>query len=166
MAGSFLVRAAKAADYEPVCALFAEVDELHRAHLPWLFSAPDGEPRSRELFEQQRSDASMAVFVAERQGLLGAATVLLRRAPEFALFIPQTWAVLDNIVVSSLARREGVGSALTHAAEHWARSHGAKWLELGVYEFNAGAREFYCALGYDPVLTKLRKALGPKDGEG
>jgi hypothetical protein len=30
---------------------------------------------------------------------------------------------------------------------------------LGVYEFNDDARAFYQALGYLPVLTKLRKPL-------
>jgi ribosomal protein S18 acetylase RimI-like enzyme len=160
MAEAFLVRATVAADYEAVCALFAEGDELHRVGVPWLFRASDGEPRSRELFEQLTGDTDSAVFVAEAHTLLGVATVLLRRAPELALFIPQTWAVLDNIAVSSRARRQGVGTALTRAAEHWARARGARWLELGVYEFNEGASSFYRALGYEPVLTKLRKPFG------
>jgi GNAT superfamily N-acetyltransferase len=59
----------------------------------------------------------------------------------------------------SQAPGAGEVRALTRAAERWAVGRGAKWLELGVYEFNAEARAFYQALGYSPVSTKLRKPL-------
>jgi GNAT superfamily N-acetyltransferase len=157
MSQTFSVRPAVREDYPAVAALLAEVDELHRVRLPWLFQVPSSEPRPLEFFEPPLNADSSLVFVAEAGPVVGVATVLLRSAPEFPVFIAQTWGVLDNIAVTGAWRRRGVGSALTRAAEGWARGLGAQWLELGVYEFNAAARAFYEKLGYLPVLTKLRK---------
>jgi diamine N-acetyltransferase len=159
MSEAFAIRPAVPDDYEEITALLAEVDELHRVQLPWLFGAPKIEPRPREFFDRLLSEQSSTILVADAASVVGIATVLIRTAPEFPVFIVQTWGVLDNIAVSKTWRRRGVGKALTHAAEAWAQQQNMSWLELGVYEFNAGARAFYEALGYLPVSTKLRKPL-------
>jgi ribosomal protein S18 acetylase RimI-like enzyme len=159
MSEAFVIRPAVPDDYQEITALLAEVDELHRVQLPWLFGAPKIEPRPREFFDRLLSEQSSTILVADAASVVGIATVLIRTAPEFPVFIVQTWAVLDNIAVSKTWRRRGVGKALTHAAENWAQQQNLSWLELGVYEFNAGARAFYEALGYLPVSTKLRKPL-------
>ena len=41
----------------------------------------------------------------------------------------------------------------------------ARWLELGVYQFNEPARSFYEKLGYVPVSTKLRRPLDTERGK-
>jgi diamine N-acetyltransferase len=158
MTEAFTVRAATLSDCAGMCALLAAVDELHHLNVPWLFRRPSAEPRPKEFFEQLLRGPDSTVLVAEaREQLVGVATAWLRDAPDFAVFVTQRWAVLDNIAVSEAWRRRGVGTALTREAERWAHSRGAKWLELGVYEFNDSARSFYQALGYAPVSTKLRK---------
>jgi ribosomal protein S18 acetylase RimI-like enzyme len=154
----FIVRAATLGDYDSMCTLLGEVDELHRLNAPWLFRKPSTEPRSRAFFEQLLGSEDAAVLVADATGpIVGVATALMRPSPDFAVFLSQTWGVLDNIAVSKSWRRRGVGTALTRNSERWAQGRGAKWIELGVYEFNAGARSFYQTLGYCPVSTKLRK---------
>jgi len=158
MAEPFIVRAATLADYDSMCALLGEVDELHRLNVPWLFCKPSAEPRSKAFFEQLLCDADAAAIVADAAGrVVGVVTALMRSAPDFAVFFSQTWGVLDNIAVSKSWRRRGVGTALTRHAERWVQGRGAKWIELGVYEFNDSARSFYQTLGYLPILTKLRK---------
>jgi diamine N-acetyltransferase len=159
MSAAFMIRPAAPEDYEGVCALHAEGDELHRTNVPWLFQAPSGEPRSLELFNKLRLGPDTAVFVADAGSIVGFATALMRTSPDFAIFIPQKWGVLDNIAVSKSWRRRGVGTALTREAERWAHTQGAKWIELMVYDFNDAARRFYEVLGYSPMLTKLRKPL-------
>lgn len=158
MTDTFSIRRATLSDYEQMRALLAEVDELHRLHLPWMFQEPAVEPRSKGFFEQLILDEHSALLVAEADSrLVGVATALLRTAPDFPVFIAQTWGVLDNIAVARGFRRRGVGSALIRDAERWVRGQGASWLELGVYEFNHEARAFYQSLGYAPVSSKLRK---------
>jgi GNAT superfamily N-acetyltransferase len=156
----FLVRSAAAGDYPAMAALLADVDELHRLNVPWLFRQPGLEPRPREFFGQLLASGDATVLVADAEGqVIGVATAMMRRAPELPVFINQSWGVLDNIAVARAWRRRGVGRALTRAAELWALGSGANWLELGVYAFNAEAHAFYQALGYAPVSTKLRKPL-------
>lgn len=158
MTGSFIVRGATLDDYREMCALLSEVDELHRSNLPWMFEKPAVEPRSVQFFEQLLGSQDSTLLVADSgTRLVGVAAVLVRNSPDFALFVRQSWAVLDNIAVSKNWRRRGVGTALIRDAERWAEARGAHWLELGVYEFNDEARAFYAALGYLPVSTKLRK---------
>lgn len=113
---------------------------------------------AREFFGQLHDSNDAAVLVADAAGhLVGVATALMKSSPNFALFITQTWGVLDSIAVSKSWRRRGVGTALTRHAERWVQNRGGNWIELGVYEFNDDARSFYRALGYSPVSTKLRK---------
>lgn len=161
MSGAFRVRVATSSDHEAACSLLAAADELHRVNVPWLFRKPALDPRTKEFFAGLLNGEDSTVLVAEAAGqLVGVATALLRSAPDFALFVTQRWAVLDNLAVLESWRRRGVGTSLTRDAERWARSRGASWLELGVYDFNEAARSFYQAMGYAPVLTKLRKPLG------
>jgi diamine N-acetyltransferase len=159
----FVVRVASSADYEPACVLLDQLDELHRLRLPWLFRTPETQPRSRSYFEQLLTADDSSVLVAEAGDIVGIAIVLLRAAPEFPVFIPQHWGVLDNVVVAPSHRRRGVGRLLALAAETWASARGAAWLELGVYEFNTEARRFYESLGYLPLSSKLRKVVPPSE---
>ncbi|HEX7452428.1 MAG TPA: GNAT family N-acetyltransferase, partial [Polyangiaceae bacterium] len=159
MSEPFVIRTAVPDDYRGIATLLAEVDELHRVRLPWLFRSPTSEPRPHVFFEQLLNGDSSTILVADAGSIIGVATVLIRTAPEFPVFVQQTWGVLDNIAVAGTWRRRGVGTALTRAAEAWARQQRVKWLELGVYELNHEARAFYAALGYLPVSTKLRKPL-------
>jgi GNAT superfamily N-acetyltransferase len=45
------------------------------------------------------------------------------------------------------------------AAEDWAIAQGATSIELGMYEFNSNAREFYQQLGYSTLHRRMNKAL-------
>jgi GNAT superfamily N-acetyltransferase len=85
--------------------------------------------------------------------------VLMRSAPALPIFVPQRWGVIDGIVVAEAWRRRGIATKLADAAEAWAREHGAAWVELNVYDFNAEASAFYRARGYDVLSSKLRKPI-------
>jgi GNAT superfamily N-acetyltransferase len=60
-------------------------------------------------------------------------------------------AVLWDIRVSPVARGQGVGSALFHAAELWAKARGCKQLKVETQNINVPACKFYarqgCVLG-------------------
>jgi ribosomal protein S18 acetylase RimI-like enzyme len=162
MSEDCVIRAATPADYEATCALFDGLDALHREQLPWLFRAPVGRARSRDHFDELVSSQRSSILLAVARGIVGVVTVRLQRAPDRAVFIPQDWGVIDEIIVLASWRRRGIGAQLARAAEHWANERGAAWVELGVYDFNTEARSFYEALGYLPVSTKLRRPLpGP-----
>jgi GNAT superfamily N-acetyltransferase len=158
MSEDIVVRGAVSSDYEGVIGLLSEVDKLHAEEVPWLFRAPVEPPRPRGWFEKWLHDDRSGILVAELAGnIAGVVTIILRAAPEFPVFIPQSWGVVDNLVVAHAARRRGVGTRLMRAAEAWAAERRAPWIELGVYEFNREARDFYAALGYAPTWAKMRK---------
>jgi ribosomal protein S18 acetylase RimI-like enzyme len=159
MSEDCVIRTASPADYQATCAVFDQLDAQHREQLPWLFRVPTDRPRSQRYFDELLSSHDSAVLLAAAGSIIGLATVRLQSAPDFAVFIPQHWAVIDDIVVLPSWRRRGIGSRLARVAENWANERGAAWLELGVYDFNTQARAFYEALGYLPVSTKLRRSL-------
>jgi len=122
-----------------------------------MFKTTDAALHSEANFADLLTRDDSVVFVADAGSLVGIAFGLLRAAPELPVFHQQRWGVLDTLVVDAAWRRRGIGKLLAHAIEAWALESGAPWVELNVYEFNAAARRFYEALGYQPYSTKLRK---------
>jgi GNAT superfamily N-acetyltransferase len=153
----FIVRTARPDDYAAACALLLGLDQVHWENLPWLLRVPPVPPRSEESFAKLLEGPDSVLFVAESTELVGVAIGVMKSAPEFAVFIPQRWGVLDALMVAVPFRRHGVGARLTNAVEAWAVERGASFVELGVYDFNVEARRFYERLGYVSTLTKLRK---------
>jgi len=150
------IRSAGVNDHAAACRLTDAVDELHRDRLPWMFKAPSEQPRTA-MFAEQLSRPDSTVIVADAGHVVGIAFGMMRAAPDMPVFIQQRYGVIDGLVVDPAWRRRGIGRLLTHAIETWAIGLGATWVELNVYDFNGEARQFYEALGYMPLSTKLRK---------
>jgi ribosomal protein S18 acetylase RimI-like enzyme len=155
------VRAATGADYEALCALFDEVDALHREAAPDVFRAPDGPARARAYVDELLADEATAVFVAAQgEAPVGAVVVMVRDAPDIPIFVPRRFAVVDNLVVGRRFRRAGAGRALMARAEAWAAAQGADRVDLNVYAFNEGAIAFYERLCYTTSMQRMSKPLG------
>jgi len=156
------IRAYEPRDYERARELFGSVDELHRERVPWMFKAPDREPRPVEYLETQviANDGALLVAVEGGGEVVGAVVILMRSAPDFPIFVQQRWGVIDSLVVAPTHRRNKVATRLLHAAEAWIKARGASWLELNVYDVNVEARAFYAAVGYLPFIHRIRKSLG------
>ena len=154
------IRKATGEDYSAVCALFDEVDALHRDHLPDIFQRPPGEARERDHYLGLIADENVGFFVASAGGeLVGFVHVIVRETPAVPVLVPKRYAVVDGIVVESGSRGRGVGGRLMDRAQEWALARGATALELNVYEFNEAAISFYEELGYRTLSRKMRKEL-------
>lgn len=155
------VRRARIEEYETLCALWAEVDNLHADALPRLFRRIDGPARSRDYVAQLLADEDAAVFVAAIGGeLVGLLTAEVHTAPAHPMFMPRSWVVIQDITVRSTHRRQGIGQALMDAVYRWARERGIADVELTVWEFNDEARAFYEALGYRTISRCMLHTLG------
>lgn len=155
------VRRAVHADLPRIVELFAQVDELHREALPWLFRKLD-EPRSREVLESFITAPGCATFVATdavESPAVGVLVVLLREASKAPIVRPAHVAEIDSLAVEVTARRRGVGRRLVQAALAWARDVQAERTELGVYEFNEQARLFWESMGFTTVFRRMAKKL-------
>jgi len=106
------------------------------------------------------ADEQTGFFVAEDNGeLAGNVHVIVRDTPLVPVLKPRRFAHIDEIVVKAAYRGRGVGHLLMEQAEAWARANGATAIELGVYEFNREAQDFYRGLGYTTFSRRMSKLL-------
>jgi ribosomal protein S18 acetylase RimI-like enzyme len=157
--GQFRIARAGRGDYASVCRLLSLLDDVHRERVPWLFRETNGPPRSRDEYAGLIAGPDSTVLLARSPQVVGVALVLVRSTPDFPVFVPTKFGLIDNLVVAPEFRRHGVGRALAAAAVEWSKKRGATWLELGVYEFNDEARRFYEKLGYTTLTRKLVKSF-------
>lgn len=69
---------------------------------------------------------------------------------------------LHRLAVAPALQGRGWGRALLEAAQEEARSRGAAWLRLDVYEDNARLVHFYAAAGYE-ARGRIRIDIGRDD---
>jgi len=157
-----VVRKATLDDYDELCALIAEVDELHRSNLPQRFREPEGPTREWEYFRSVITDESVGFFVAEDDGeLVGFVHVVVRDSRDFPILVPRRYAFVDSIAVREELRGTGIGRVLMERAHEWATSMGARAteMELNVFEFNEDAVAFYRKLGYRTICREMSRPL-------
>ena len=157
------IRKATEHDIEGLCQLIAEVDELHRDHLPHKFRTSDGPARERQFMLDLIEREDVGLFVAEHEEQqVGFVHVVVHDAPDFPIVQPRRTAWVDSIAVGRAARRGGIGRALMERAQQWALAMGAREIVLKVYQFNQSAIEFYRRLGYDTLAREMAKTVGDK----
>lgn len=98
----------------------------------------------------ERDDAFLAIGTTA-SGAVG--YVLAVAHPTLFANAPVVW--VEELMVSEVVRRSGIGRALMDAVETWARDRGAAYVSLATRR----ASDFYLALGYDESATFFRKLL-------
>lgn len=157
-----MIRPARLDEHETLCVLFAELDRFHREVRPEVFAEPEGPARSPELVAGLIEGPGSIILVAEDNGALaGLATLAEKTIPANPVRPERRIAEIDNLVVLPGHRRRGIAGLLLRHAEDWARGRGIASLELGVWEFNAGAGACYEAAGFAPTTRRLSKAVAP-----
>lgn len=155
-----IIRAATAGDYAALCALFDEVDALHRDHLPHIFRKPAGPARERAYYADLIADENVGLFLAEvNQCAVGFVHGIIREAPAIPILVPRRYAVVDSIGVKADYRGRGIGRVLMQHIHAWAIAAGASAIELNVHAFNAGAIAFYRRLGYEVASQRMSRSL-------
>ncbi|MCW5746779.1 MAG: GNAT family N-acetyltransferase [Alphaproteobacteria bacterium] len=154
------IRLASMRDYDELCALFDELDSLHRAARPDLFQEFDGPPRRRDQVARLLAGRESTILVAgAADGLAGLAVLLTRSPSDFAGAVPRHVVEIDNLVVREDCRGRRVGRRLLAAAVEWARQRRATHVEVVAHDFNADALRFYAAFGFTPSTRRLMLAV-------
>ncbi|WP_225770180.1 GNAT family N-acetyltransferase [Inquilinus sp. Marseille-Q2685] len=157
-----IIRPARADEHPALCDLFAELDRFHREVRPDVFIEPQGPSRSPELLAGLIAGPGSTILVAEDgSALAGLATLVERTIPANPVRPERRIVEIDNLVVMPTHRRRGIAGLLLRHAESWARGRGIGALELGVWEFNAGAFACYEAAGFAPTIRRLSKTVAP-----
>ena len=151
------IRAAQASDLEDLTAMRCllwptATEEEHRAELEAYFR---GEPLTT---------LPHTIFVAEgpesSRTLAGFAEVDLRSHAD-GCDPTRPVGYLEGWFVHEQMRRSGVGAALVHAAEDWARSHGCREMASDTWIDQQVSADAHQALGFEVVdrCIHFRKAL-------
>ena len=150
------VRLASLRDYEEMCSLFDELDELHRQARPDMFRAFPPPARTREQVAQWLAQPDSTVLVAQSdEGVVGLAVLLTRAPSSFAGAAPRKVIEVDNLVVRTDQRGRRVGRRLLAAAVEWSRQRRATHVEVAVHDFNRDARRFYESFGFAASVDRL-----------
>jgi GNAT superfamily N-acetyltransferase len=150
------VRQASLRDYEELCALFDELDELHRQARPDMFQPFPPPARTREQVAHWLAQPESTVLVAQSEdGVVGLAVLLTRTPSGFAGAVPRKVIELDNLVVRADQRGRKVGRRLLAAAVEWSRQRRATHVEVAVHDFNRDAKRFYESFGFLPSIDRL-----------
>ena len=140
---TFFVRHAEPGDASALVELARSVGSEEEG---WLITDGDwrGTAEERRYLRSIRRSPHAAVLVAEtRERVVGRLSIA--RDPH-----PASRHVADlGVMVARDHRRLGVGRALMHAAEGWARTAGISKIELHVFPYNAPAISLYETLGYE-----------------
>jgi diamine N-acetyltransferase len=153
-----LIEPARVEDFTAYSSLFVEVNNFHVSAHPEVFQVVEPAPRSLDEYQVILADPAQAILIAWADGLAaGFIHILLRDSPPNPVMVPRRFGVVDVVVVGGQFKRQGIGQALMAKGERWARERGATSIELGVFEFNQGAIQFYEELGFSTVSRKMRK---------
>ena len=118
--------------------------------------SPDASRQSSALKTQLAQDKS-PIFVADLAGEL-VGMVSLQRLYSTALDAPV--AILEDMIVSPSHRKLAIGSALLHAAEHWAKENDIRRITLLTDVDNFQAHRFYQKNGFEEsTMIPFRKTL-------
>ena len=92
------------------------------------------------------------VFVAELDGVVAGYI----HGEVYRLLYWEPMVNILGLAVSSDCRRQGVGKALMHQVEDWAREKGIKEIRLNSGGTRKEAHEFYRAIGFDDEKMQVR----------
>jgi ribosomal protein S18 acetylase RimI-like enzyme len=151
------VRPATAADFAALCELWIEIGQYNQAARPDMFHVDLGLPRSPAWFEQVLAAKDMDILVAEAPDGAIRGLIVLAKSERAANRdrIASRFVEIQDLVVTSSARRQGVATALLDAARAWTAARSVRRIELNVYEFNDVAQTLYEAEGYATVSRRM-----------
>lgn len=150
------IRPARETDYDALCPLWRQGDDLHARLHPGFFRTAPGLPRSFGELSRMLAAREEVLLVAEDSGVLvGLAHVRVFDTPEHPAKTRRRRGYLEDLVVLQDHRGRGVGRALMEAAAGWCTEQGGTQLLLTVWAGNDPAESFYRGLGYRPVNRVL-----------
>jgi ribosomal protein S18 acetylase RimI-like enzyme len=154
------LRRARERDLERLVALFFELLEYHAERSPRLAlrGGVEAEEQVRRLLTAHLRDGDSRVLVWDEAGdLLGLCIARVLRRP--AIFAETERGEIEHLLVRGPSRRRGIGRALADAGLAWMCDRGIRRAEIQVAAENAGARDFWRALGFKAAMDVLERRL-------
>ncbi len=154
-----MVRFANDADLARINELRRQVNELHVQGRPDMFKPGFGAQIQAHAAGLLHAD-DHAIIVAERDGTIyGMACVDYVDKPETAYSRARRYYHVQELAVDAAHRRQGLARELLEFMRADARARGFARIELDVWSFNAGAVEFYEAMGFTAYRQMMELAV-------
>ena len=155
-----IARKANPGDIPEIQRLFRQLDAHQAELLPEIFRHVERDVRGTDVIRSliDRDDADYIVAVLGKT-VVGFVDVQRASHPNFPMFRPHEFALIENAVVDESHRGKGVGKLLFRAANEWARDHGLRYVQTSVWHANAGATQFYLDVGFRPMTLRLELDL-------
>ncbi|MCA9438956.1 MAG: GNAT family N-acetyltransferase [Candidatus Omnitrophica bacterium] len=155
------IRGANSGDIPDIQSLYRQLDDHHADLIPEVFQPLDWNARADCDIQEaiDREDMEYLVAICDEK-VVGFVQLEIAIQPDFPVFRPREYALMDSAVVDKPYRRKGIGRMLCKAAVEWCRARGTPQIQTNVWDKNVGAREFYLDFGFRPMCVKLELDIG------
>ena len=154
------LRNAVAGDGALLAVLNAPVQELHALNEPSVFRADPGPDEVAKFFEdtlaKPRSKIVIAFWGDDPAGYIW---YNYKERPDSVFKSARSSLYIHQIATLAEFRRKGVGRALMELALESGRDHGAEYIDLDYWVFNAEARQFFKSFGFLQYNVNMRLGI-------
>lgn len=153
-----LIRRAEISDIPDILRLLVQVCNVHQDIRPDIFKR-DGVKYTESDLRELLSDESRPVWCAVEDGdFLGYCFCQWKEYRDSSVSTDRKELYIDDLCVDEAARGKGVATELFRYVTAVAKSEGANFITLNVWEGNS-ARNFYDKMGLKPRKTTLELPL-------
>ncbi|MCF6136404.1 GNAT family N-acetyltransferase [Pseudalkalibacillus berkeleyi] len=151
----YLLREGQDSDFEKLKPIHKEVHDLHVMGRPDHYKTTE-DTLDEKYFRGLINENGGKVYVIELDlRLIGFIFLRLRESPDRTTHVKSTQLFVEDFGVSGSYKGQGLGKLLFDKAVEVAKEMNASRLELGVWEFNQAAIQFYESLGMSTQVRKM-----------
>ncbi|MCH5210878.1 MAG: GNAT family N-acetyltransferase [Oscillospiraceae bacterium] len=100
------------------------------------------------------------ILVAEcESGIVGFCHIMISHTKNVSCLKEQTYAYIQDLVVSEERRNCGIGTKLMAASKEYGRKHGAEFIRLSVFPKNISGLRFYERDGFCEMMKTLECSI-------
>lgn len=154
------IRPATPNDSHLLSSLCVDVQSLHAANHPDLFTMPQSDDFAASFFDDLLANPQFTIFIAEEDAqALGYIACQVIERPQNPFSFAVKALHVDQISVRPNARTKGVGAALIQKAEQLAKELNIQRVQLDSWAFNTGAHEFFEKQGFEKYNFRFWKFI-------
>jgi GNAT superfamily N-acetyltransferase len=149
------IRTATISDIDNILEIQEQLLILHYDARPDMVSDFKIPLYSRQL-KNHIEDRNSKIFVAEEDNkIVGHCIAEIRHTKDHPILRDMTRLEIQDLCVDKDYRFKGIGKALFKAVLIYAEERRIKRIEVGFWEFNKNAKEFYVHLGMKMMMSKM-----------